>query len=254
MRTDRRALDDRAGPRSRPATRRTLTVGKCSQASRAAASVTGVRSPLQSPRLRRILAAYTINRLGTWFGLVASAARCVRPHAQRACGRGAALRRARSTRVRGSRCGCPGRGVTAPQRAERAVLLRGARHRRACHLAVEVSRCRRCCCWRRSTEPPRSRRSALLRAELARGARDFAEAEMGLIPGAGGGDGTEHLMSPCRSRYTRPSARRNAALQRRLLGHVRARTGARRRWWSQPRAHPLRCSSTSARSCCAARC
>src|ERR1035441_6897056 len=28
-------------------------------------------SPLRSPRLRRILAAYTINRLGTWFGLVA---------------------------------------------------------------------------------------------------------------------------------------------------------------------------------------
>ena len=28
-------------------------------------------SPLQSPRLRRILAAYTVNRLGTWFGLVA---------------------------------------------------------------------------------------------------------------------------------------------------------------------------------------
>jgi MFS family permease len=28
-------------------------------------------SPLDSPRLRRILAAYTINRLGTWFGFVA---------------------------------------------------------------------------------------------------------------------------------------------------------------------------------------
>jgi MFS family permease len=31
----------------------------------------GVTSPLQSPRLRRIIAAYTINRLGTWIGLVA---------------------------------------------------------------------------------------------------------------------------------------------------------------------------------------
>jgi predicted MFS family arabinose efflux permease len=30
-----------------------------------------VRSPLRSARLRRILAAYTINSLGTWFGLVA---------------------------------------------------------------------------------------------------------------------------------------------------------------------------------------
>jgi predicted MFS family arabinose efflux permease len=30
-----------------------------------------VRSPLQSARLRRILAAYTINSVGTWFGLVA---------------------------------------------------------------------------------------------------------------------------------------------------------------------------------------
>jgi MFS family permease len=30
-----------------------------------------VPSPLQSPRLRRILLAYTINRLGTWFGLLA---------------------------------------------------------------------------------------------------------------------------------------------------------------------------------------
>ena len=28
-------------------------------------------SPLRSPRLRRILVAYTVNRLGTWFGLVA---------------------------------------------------------------------------------------------------------------------------------------------------------------------------------------
>jgi len=30
-----------------------------------------VRSPLSSPRLRRIVAAYTVNRLGTWFGFVA---------------------------------------------------------------------------------------------------------------------------------------------------------------------------------------
>jgi len=30
-----------------------------------------VRSSLSSPRLRRILAAYTVNRLGTWFGLIA---------------------------------------------------------------------------------------------------------------------------------------------------------------------------------------
>lgn len=30
-----------------------------------------MRSPLSTPRLRRILAAYTINSLGTWFGLVA---------------------------------------------------------------------------------------------------------------------------------------------------------------------------------------
>ncbi len=30
-----------------------------------------MRSPLRSPRLRRILAAYTVNSLGTWFGLVA---------------------------------------------------------------------------------------------------------------------------------------------------------------------------------------
>jgi predicted MFS family arabinose efflux permease len=30
-----------------------------------------VRSTLKSPRLRRILAAYTVNRLGTWFGYVA---------------------------------------------------------------------------------------------------------------------------------------------------------------------------------------
>jgi hypothetical protein len=32
-----------------------------------------VRSALRSPRLRRIIAAYTVNRLGTWFGLVALA-------------------------------------------------------------------------------------------------------------------------------------------------------------------------------------
>jgi hypothetical protein len=32
-----------------------------------------VPSPLQSPRLRRIVAAYTVNRLGTWFGVVALA-------------------------------------------------------------------------------------------------------------------------------------------------------------------------------------
>jgi predicted MFS family arabinose efflux permease len=30
-----------------------------------------VRSPLASSRLRRILSAYTVNRLGTWFGLIA---------------------------------------------------------------------------------------------------------------------------------------------------------------------------------------
>jgi predicted MFS family arabinose efflux permease len=33
--------------------------------------VIAVQSPLQSPRLRRIIAAYTVNRLGTWFGYVA---------------------------------------------------------------------------------------------------------------------------------------------------------------------------------------
>jgi Transmembrane secretion effector len=33
--------------------------------------VTLLFSPLQSPRLRRIIAAYTVNRLGTWFGYVA---------------------------------------------------------------------------------------------------------------------------------------------------------------------------------------
>jgi predicted MFS family arabinose efflux permease len=32
-----------------------------------------VTSPLKSPRLRRIIVAYTVNRLGTWFGLVALA-------------------------------------------------------------------------------------------------------------------------------------------------------------------------------------
>ena len=30
-----------------------------------------MQSPLRSPRLRRIIAAYTVNRLGTWFGVVA---------------------------------------------------------------------------------------------------------------------------------------------------------------------------------------
>jgi predicted MFS family arabinose efflux permease len=39
--------------------------------SQPAVSVTGVFSPLQSPQLRRIITAYTVNRLGTWFGYVA---------------------------------------------------------------------------------------------------------------------------------------------------------------------------------------
>ena len=30
-----------------------------------------MRSPLESPRLRRILVAFTVNRLGTWFGVIA---------------------------------------------------------------------------------------------------------------------------------------------------------------------------------------
>ncbi len=34
-------------------------------------SVAGVRSTLSSPQLRRIIVAYTVNRLGTWFGLIA---------------------------------------------------------------------------------------------------------------------------------------------------------------------------------------
>jgi MFS family permease len=33
--------------------------------------VTSVPSPLQSPELRRIIAAYAVNRLGTWFGFIA---------------------------------------------------------------------------------------------------------------------------------------------------------------------------------------
>ncbi|MCW3028390.1 MAG: transporter [Solirubrobacterales bacterium] len=39
--------------------------------SQSAVSVAAVPSPLESARLRRIIAAYTINRLGTWIGLVA---------------------------------------------------------------------------------------------------------------------------------------------------------------------------------------
>jgi hypothetical protein len=39
--------------------------------SQSAVSVAAVPSPLASARLRRIIAAYTINRLGTWIGLVA---------------------------------------------------------------------------------------------------------------------------------------------------------------------------------------
>jgi len=42
-----------------------------STSSRAAASVPPVPSPLASPRLRRIILAYTVNRLGSWVGLVA---------------------------------------------------------------------------------------------------------------------------------------------------------------------------------------
>lgn len=38
---------------------------------RPAASVAGVLSALRSPTLRRIILAYTVNRLGTWFGFVA---------------------------------------------------------------------------------------------------------------------------------------------------------------------------------------
>ncbi len=39
--------------------------------SRSAVSVAGVTSTLSSPRLRRIIVAYTVNRLGSWIGLVA---------------------------------------------------------------------------------------------------------------------------------------------------------------------------------------
>lgn len=36
-------------------------------------ATTAASSPLRSPRLRRIVAAYTVNRLGTWFGFIALA-------------------------------------------------------------------------------------------------------------------------------------------------------------------------------------
>ena len=39
--------------------------------SHSADSVRRVRSTVSSPRLRRVIVAYTINRLGTWFGAIA---------------------------------------------------------------------------------------------------------------------------------------------------------------------------------------
>src|SRR4029077_9769885 len=43
----------------------------CSTAAGAGASLARVRSALPSRRLRRIIGAYTVNRLGSWIGLVA---------------------------------------------------------------------------------------------------------------------------------------------------------------------------------------
>src|ERR1700685_2233555 len=53
-----------------------MVPGRACPAQRLAPSLSGVSvaavgSPLSSPRLRRIITAYTINRLGSWVGLVA---------------------------------------------------------------------------------------------------------------------------------------------------------------------------------------
>ena len=71
----------------------------------------GVGSPLQSARLRRIIAAYTINRLGTWFGFVALSL-AVFDHTHSAFAVAALLfAGAGAARVRGPRAGRPGRGL-----------------------------------------------------------------------------------------------------------------------------------------------
>ena len=173
--------------------------------------MTGVRSPLQSPRLRRILAAYTINSLGTWFGLVALLV-AVYDHTHSALAVAALTFAADAipafvvpavvARVEASRRRSELTGLyffEAVATAGLAILLWKFFSLPAVLLLAALD----------GTAALAG--SALLRAELARGARDFAEAEMGLIPGAGGGDGTDALDGPVQEQVHEAERKAHAA-------------------------------------------
>ena len=223
-----------------------------SVASRCVDADSTATSPLRS-RLRRILAAYTVNRLGTWFGLVALLV-AVFDHTHSALAVAALLFAGQALPAfLVARRRRPRRGLSPSRRAERAVLVRGGRDRRARGRCCGTSGCRRCCCSRRSTGRrrwPPARCCARAGARRARVRSRYAPertagTDRSRTPShRAAGDRKRHR----RGRRARGRAQGERGAERRLLGHVRARAGARRRSWSPRRRARRRCSSTSARS------
>jgi hypothetical protein len=186
-----------------------------------------VRSALASPRLRRILTAYTVNRLGSWVGLVALSL-AVFDHTHSALAVAALLlawqalpaflvpalvARVEASERRGELSGLY--YFEAVSTAALAVLLWHFWLPAVLLLAALDGTAALAA-------------SALLRAEVARVAR--AQAEESLEPGGADVDGAAQ------------EAERNANAALNIAFSVALAA----RWWPR-RAHPLRCSSTSAR-------
>ena len=195
-------------------------------------------SPLKSSRLRRILAAYTVNRLGTWFGFVALSL-AVFDHTHSALAVAALLLA----------------GQALPAFLVPAVVARveaSARRRELSALyffEAIVTAALAVLLWHfwlpavlllaALDGTAALAASALLRAEVAKAARDQVEAQPG--------DETRPSREP-RGGRAGGRAQGERGAERRLLRHVRARARRSPARWSPPRARPPRCSSTSARS------
>ena len=208
-------------------------------------------SPLKSSRLRRILAAYTVNRLGTWIGTVALML-AVFDHTHSALGgRSAALAwqalpafvvPAVVARVEASarRSELSGlyifEAVTTAALAVLlwhfwlpAVLLLAALDGTAALAA-----------------------SALLRTEVARAARDQVEAELAQPDQARSGADApveRAVEDAAQEAERKANAALNVAFSATFVLGPRSAAP-----WSPPRGHPRRCSSMSARSSSVARC
>ena len=151
----------------------------------AAMSAATATSPLRYPELRRIVAGYTVNRLGTWFGFIALAV-VVFDHTHSALAVASLLIAGQVLPALLSPA-LVARVETSTRRGEltRLYLFEAVTTALLIVLrAAGTSRCRRCWCWSRSTARRRWRPARCCARPRARSARDWVRADDSRRPAA----------------------------------------------------------------------